>query len=305
MTWDEALTAFDRYLESERAASPRTRTAYARDLAEIQEFVRTDRAVSSPGRLDADDLRAYLAAMHRRLAPTSIARKLAAVRSLYRFLVRRGMAKRNPATALRSPRTRRPLPQVLSVDDAFRVVESTDGPPSLSIRDRAVLELLYGSGLRVSELAGLDLRDTDLDAGVLRVRGKGRKEREVPIGEMASDAIRRWLPERLGLRRPGSPASDDDALFLGRYGRRLGVRQVQHMVARRSLSAAGRRVGPHALRHSFATHLLGDGADLRSIQEMLGHASLATTERYTHVSIDKLMEVYDRAHPLARGRGSK
>jgi integrase/recombinase XerC len=302
VTWDEALAAFDRYLESERAASPHTRAAYGRDLAQIRDFSRRERRVADPSRLDADDLRAYLAAMHRRLAPASIARRLAAVRSLFRFLVRRGLAAKNPAAAVRSPRARRPLPKVLGVDDAFRTIESASGTSRLSVRDRAILELLYGSGLRVSELVAIDLLDLDLDAAVLRVRGKGRKEREVPVGEMAADAIRRWLPERLALRRT---AADGEALFLGRAGRRLGVRQVQKMVGRRSLAAAGRRVGPHALRHSFATHLLGDGADLRSIQEMLGHASLATTERYTHVSIDKLMEVYDRAHPLARGSGPK
>ena len=299
MTWDEATLAFDAYLASERAASRHTRAAYVRDLTELREFSRAKGVGRTPESLRIDDLRAWLAALHRRLAPTSIARMIAAVRSLFRFLVRRGFVARNPTAGLRSPRARRPLPNVLSVDEAFRVVEAPAVAPPLGTRDRALLELLYGSGLRVSELSGVDLGDVDLEAGVIRVRGKGRKEREVPLGEVSVEALRLWLPERLALQRA---ASTPNALFLGRRGRRLGVRQVQHLVGRYSLQATGRHVGPHALRHSFATHLLDDGADLRSIQEMLGHASLATTERYTHVSIDKLMEVYDRAHPMARGR---
>jgi integrase/recombinase XerC len=297
MTWDEATAAFDAYLAAERAASRHTRIAYGRDVAELRAFLARRGGARSPARLGTDDLRAWLADLHRTNAATSIGRKLAAIRSLYRFLVRRGHVAKDPAGVLRSPRTRRPLPKVLSVDDAFRVVEAPKAGP-LAARERAMLELLYGSGLRVSELVGVDLADLDPGAGVLRVRGKGRKEREVPVGEIALDAIRGWLPERLSWLQTGGEAA---ALFLSRRGRRISVRQVENVVARWSVLAAGRRVGPHALRHSFATHLLDDGADLRSIQEMLGHASLSTTEQYTHVSIDRLMEVYDRAHPLAKG----
>ncbi|MEM6958578.1 MAG: tyrosine-type recombinase/integrase [Myxococcota bacterium] len=214
----------------------------------------------------------------------------------------------NPASSLRSPKRAQALPRFLSVEDALRVVEApkADGQraPALRLRDAAMLELLYGGGLRVGELAGLTLARLDLGRRELRVMGKGSKERVVPLGEGALDALEAYLPVRGTLRAKKRPLQSD-SLFVGRYGTDLTVRQCQNIVRRYGQLGAGRTdLHPHAMRHTCATHLLDGGADLRSIQELLGHASLSTTQRYTQVSIDRLMEVYDKAHPLAKEQAS-
>jgi integrase/recombinase XerC len=248
-------------------------------------------------------LRSFLGQLARTHAPPSIGRKVAAVRSFLHYLEVRGEITMNAAASLELPKVRRPLPTFVNVDAAAEIVEAPDNDSAEGQRDRAMLEVMYGAGVRVSELVGLDIGDVDFDAdgGRARVTGKGRKERIVPFGSHAKDALSKWMVRRNELRHPKTGAIDDRALFVSRLGKRIGVRQVQHLVRRYGALGAGRAdMHPHALRHTFATHLLDGGADLRSIQRMLGHASLSTTQRYTHVSTEHLMKVYDSAHPLAR-----
>jgi integrase/recombinase XerC len=237
------------------------------------------------------------------VSPVTIARKLSSLRAFYAYLEREGLARDNPSRLLASPKLRRKLPTLLNASAAADVMEAPltrKGREAERLRDAAMLELLYGSGLRVSELAALDVNDVSLGAGEVRVLGKGRKERIVPVGSKAVESLSRYLEQRASLAGEGE-RSAAKALFLGRRGTRLGVRRVQTLVQRYGALGAGRAdLHPHALRHSCATHMLEGGADLRSIQEMLGHSSLSTTQRYTHVSLDQLFAVYDRAHPLAQ-----
>ena len=290
----DPLEAFLRYLEVEKHASPHTLRSYRHDLEDCRRVL----GVTEPSAMRAVDgraIRAYLAALHTRgLDPTSVARKLAAVRSWCRFLVRRGMLAHNPALQVRAPRPSRKLVSFLPIDETAALM---DAPvPGTTARDTAIVEMLYASGLRVSELVGLDLADVDLAAATVRVLGKGGKERMVPFGAAAARALRDHLAERGAAGR---------AMFLNRRGGRLTVRSV-HTIVRRRAAAVGidRRVTPHTLRHTFATHLLDSGADLRMIQELLGHSRLSTTQRYTHVGSDQLMRIYDAAHPRARERRS-
>ncbi len=284
----DPLTAFLRYLEVEKNASVHTLRSYRQDLEDFQRIL--DIAGTAAMRaLDARGVRAYLAALHTRgLDPTSVARKLAAVRSWCRFLVRRGVLPHNPARQIRAPRLSRKLVSFLPIDETVALMDA----PRATARDTAIVELLYASGLRVSELVGLDLRDVDRAGMTVRVLGKGGKERIVPFGTAADRALRELLGER------GEAAGP---LFLNRRGGRLTVRSVHTIVRRRAAAVGiGRRVSPHTLRHTFATHLLDSGADLRMIQELLGHSRLSTTQRYTHVGSDQLMKIYDAAHPRAR-----
>jgi integrase/recombinase XerC len=307
--------AIDGYLGrlAERTSSPHTLDAYRRDLAQLASFVRTSPRAASLrelpdaeqlGRLDVGHLRAFLAELARTHSPASVARKLAAVRGFARDLTARGVFAKDPSALLGSPKVRRPLPTLLNVDHAAQVVESPEGAGPEAVRDRALLELLYGGGLRLGELCGARLDDLSLDpgSGRLRVRGKGNKERVVPLGEHASRALGRYLAEaRARLAHPTTGALDARALFVSRRGLPLSRRTVQLLVQRYGAKGAGRAdLHPHALRHTCATHLLDGGADLRSIQRLLGHATLATTQRYTHVSVDHLVRAYDGAHPLAR-----
>jgi integrase/recombinase XerC len=239
----------------------------------------------------------------RKNAPSSIARKVAAVRSWMRWLRRRRHIATSPADQLATPKVRRPLPTLLSVDAAREVIEAPTADTPRGVRDRAVLELLYGSGLRVSELCNLDVDALDLAGATARVRGKGNKERVVPLGSKCAAAITRWLAERPRVVHPKTGRQDPKAAFLAIRGARIGPRAVRSVVHAYGASGAGRAdLHPHALRHTCATHMLDGGADLRAIQEMLGHASLSTTQRYTHVSMEHLMRVYDAAHPLARAK---
>ncbi|WP_437540048.1 tyrosine recombinase XerC [Sorangium sp. So ce726] len=256
--------------------------------------------------LDVLLLRSWLGSLARTHAPASIARKVGAARALLRYLERRGEVDKNAAAQLALPKVRRPLPTFLDVDAAAEVMEIPGAETAEGLRDRAMLETLYGAGLRVSELCGLDLTHVDrhpADRAAVRVVGKGNKERIVPLGSHALAAIERYLERRDELADPTTGARDPRALFLSRRGARIGVRRVQALVQRYGALGAGRAdLHPHALRHTCATHLLDGGADLRAIQKLLGHASLATTQRYTHVSIDHLLKVYDAAHPMARKR---
>ena len=287
----DLVPAFLRYLAAERGASAHTLRSYAADLAELQAFLRGAR-VPGLAAADARVLRGYLAWLHGRgLAKSSIARKLASVRSCYRFLARRELVAANPARQLASPRLPRRLPSVLPKDESKDLLDAPSEDTLAGRRDRALLELLYASGVRVAECCGLDLEDLDRRHGTVRVMGKGRKERVVPVGEIALEALDAYLDRRGGGNGP---------LFRNARGTRLSTRSV-HSIVRQRARAAGlaRRVTPHTLRHTFATHLLGEGADLRFIQELLGHSRLSTTQRYTHVSPEHLMKVYDAAHPRA------
>jgi integrase/recombinase XerC len=288
------------HLETERRASAHTVRAYLGDLAKYAAFLAARGAGVVPS--SPAVVRAFVAEAAASAGPVSIGRKLSALRTLYRFLVREGLAPDNPARAVSSPRRPKPLPEVLPEEEVAALVEAPNAEQgALALRDRAFLELLYASGLRVSELTGLDVGDLDLAQGLVRVLGKRRKERIVPFGGPAAGALRRWLDEgrpALAARARGPAAG---ALFLNHRGGRLGPRSVARRISRWVLAAGlPRHVHPHVLRHSFATHLLGNGADLRGIQELLGHASLSTTQRYTHLDWKRLAEVYDRAHPRAR-----
>ncbi|HLK37153.1 MAG TPA: tyrosine recombinase XerC [Polyangiaceae bacterium] len=305
MTLDESLGAFVRYLEAERRASPRTVTEYRRDIAGLAEFARDQRpaALDDVAAIDVYLLRSWLGLLARKHAASSIARKVAAVRTWMRWMRRRGVLKTSPADQLATPKVRRGLPTLLSVDAAKQVVESPSAESPVGVRDRAILEVLYGSGVRVSELCGLDLEAVDLVQATARVRGKGNKERMVPLGRPCVDALRRWLEVRSALKHPKHATQDPRALFLSVRGARIGTKAVWTLTRNSGATGAGRAdLHPHALRHTCATHMLEGGADLRAIQEMLGHASLSTTQRYMHVSMERLMRVYDAAHPLARAK---
>jgi integrase/recombinase XerC len=303
---DGAIERFASYLDNERRSSPNTRSAYLRDLGQLAAFA-AERLGAPPQLQDLEVhlLRGWLGSLARTHAPPSIARKIGAARAFLRWLHRRGLIARNAALELSLPKVRRPLPTFLDVDAAAEVMTAPGTDSGEGVRDRAMLELLYGCGLRVSELCGLDVGDVDLgaDAATVRVVGKGNKERAVPLGSHGVAALRAWLEVRAGMARRGR---DEEAMFVARSGRRLGVRRVQVLVQRYGALGAGRAdLHPHALRHTCATHLMDGGADLRAIQKMLGHSSLSTTQRYTHVSIDHLMAVYDRAHPLAKRRPAR
>lgn len=301
----EAAEAFTTYLATQRRASPNTVAAYGRDLGSLLAFAeeKAPRALARPGAIDVYVLRGWLGQLARTCAASSVARKVAAVRTWMRWLQRQGTIEKNAAEELATPKVRRPLPTFLSVDAAAEVVESPGDATAARARDHALLELLYGSGLRVSEATSLSIADVDLPGRTARVVGKGNKERVVPLGAKCVEALARWLEARPALRHPRTGAIDPRAVFVSTRGRRLGVRAVQDIVRKHGMLGAGRAdLHPHALRHTCATHLLDGGADLRSIQEILGHSSLSTTQRYTHVSMDHLLKVYDAAHPLATKR---
>jgi len=297
--WERELNEFALHLRAERALSAHTRRAYVSDVRQLALAI----GQSQPGRVGADDVRGYLADLHGRRHPTTIGRKLAAVRTFFRFLQREGRCSQDPTLGIPTPRAPKRLPHPLPVDDCVTLIERGDrgdAPDSeKSLRDRALLELLYGAGLRVGELAALDVRDVDLHRGDVRVRGKGGVERVVPLPAEARAALARYLERRRG---PGLLA---EPLFRSLRPRRDGRRRLGVRDVRRTLRAHARQAGisdrvhPHRLRHSYATHLLDMGADLREIQELLGHKSLSTTEKYTAVSVERLAEVYDRAHPRA------
>ncbi|HEY3352338.1 MAG TPA: tyrosine-type recombinase/integrase [Polyangia bacterium] len=315
----ELVARFAQYLEAEKRSSPHTLRAYLRDLEEFIAFA-TDKLEGrgqelTPATLDVPLCRSYLASLFGRNEPATIGRKLASLRSFCRYLVRQRVLADSPARLLKTPKQKKPLPKLLPVDDVFRLCEAprprdADDPviAAAAARDRAIVEMLYGAGLRVSECVGLDLGDVARDAGraLVRVRsGKGRKDRVVPLGTKAVAALEDYLRLRGALCHPRTGAQDLQAIFLNHRGGRLTARSIARNLLRDEITSGVRAASPHALRHSFATHLLDGGADLRSIQELLGHASLSTTQRYTHVSIDHLMEVYDRAHPHAKGNDGK
>ncbi len=300
------ISQFIHYLSIEKNASPHTCRGYLKDLEEFERFLKDSGTPLSSGgevrmeNVDRLAIRKYLSFLHRRNKKSSIARKISTLRSFFKYLVKEERISSNPAKTVSSPKVEKILPTALTVDETFRLVESTKGIPETPssekgkkrrLRDLTILELLYSSGLRVSELVGLNSNQLDLELGIVRVMGKGRKERIVPVGKKAVEAVKNYLEER-GTLEAESP------LFVNARGGRLTARSVGRLVKEYTRrSGIFRKVSPHTLRHTFATHLLDAGADIREIQEMLGHASLSTTQRYTHVSMGKLMEVYDKAHP--------
>lgn len=296
----EVMAAFLRACEAERDLSPHTIAAYRRDLAQFVGWLARQRV----GTLDGIDrllLRRYVAFLDALgLARRSIARKVSAIRSMLTWAVTHDLVEDNAAEDVPVPKLDRTLPKVMRAADAARLCELPPGDDPAGQRDRAVLELLYGSGLRVSELCGLDVDDVDLSRGRLRVTGKGRKRRQVPMSEPAVRAVDAYVGGgRREQMRPTGSVDARHALFLNSRGGRLGPRSVRSMLARYLSAEGAAPVGPHALRHSFATHLLDGGADLRVVQELLGHASLATTQIYTHVSKERLKAVYEQSHPRA------
>jgi integrase/recombinase XerC len=296
-----AIAQFLRYLATERNASDLTIKAYREDLFGLVEWLGATRGDDPrPDALSSQDLRAYQAALQQAAyARNTIARKLASLRSFYRFAMRQGMATNNPAKPLRNPRRQRKLPHVLSNDEVGRLLLAPPEGSTAGLRDRAILETIYAAGLRVSELVALRDGDLDLQQQIARVRGKGRKERISPLGSYAIKAIKRYARSRI--RHPKTESLGRDApVFVNRFGRILTTRSVGRMLEKHiAVASLDSRTSPHTLRHSFATHLLDRGADIRSVQELLGHKSLATTQIYTHVSAANLRQVYERAHPRA------
>ena len=297
-----AIARFLHYLGVERNASDLTVKSYREDLVALARYLTEarDGRPPQPGEITVLELRGYVAALHEAgYAPTTIARRLASLRSFFRFGQREGWVDNNPAKPLRNPRKPRSLPHVLSGADVARLLQTPPADHPLGLRDRAILETMYSAGLRISEVVGLDHGDLDFEAEVVRVRGKGRKERLAPIGSYAMRALRQWLRTRVP--SPREPAGPESPVFVNRFGRRLTTRSVARMLEKYLRQAAlDRRTTPHSLRHSFATHLLDRGADIRSVQELLGHKSLVTTQIYTHVSTAALRAAYERAHPRAK-----
>lgn len=298
---EEALGDFLRYLADERNASAHTVKSYREDLCQAVEFVRASAAgrAATLSDLTPRALRSYAAWLHEQgYARATVARRLAAVRSWSRFLCQRGILSENPAAGLRGPRLDHKLPHFLGEQDLGVLLATPAADVPLGLRDRAILETLYSAGLRVSELTGLDVDDLDLDGGVATVRGKGRRERLAVLGRSALKALRGWLAERDALQT--GRARPCRAVFLNRRGGRLTVRSIGRLLAKHVRQAGlDPQASPHSLRHSFATHLLDRGADVRSVQELLGHRSLSTTQVYTHVTPRRLREAYDKAHPRA------
>ena len=303
----DRLRAFLDHLRLNRNVSAHTVAAYDGDLSRFLVFAATHLAKPlekvAPGDIDLRVVRGYMGELYRDgLSRASVARKLSALRTFARFMRREGWIAGDPVALAVAPRRERKVPAHLSIDEMARLLETPDGSQPLGRRDRAILELFYASGLRLSELVGLDMEDVNLSARVVRVMGKGRKERVVPFNTTAEKALRAWLGDRAVLRakRPRS-AAQGDPLFVNARGGRLTGRSVQRLVARYVAGCSTRfGISPHALRHSFATHLLQCGADLRAIQELLGHVQLSTTQRYTHVNAAQMLEVYRKSHPRAR-----
>jgi integrase/recombinase XerC len=293
------------FLELERHASHETVRSYVSDLRQFQTFMNAEHPsmiALNPDAVKTESIRAYLHWLDRkREKSTSMARKLAALRSFFRYLQREGLVGRNPAEAIRTPKQPKHLPRVLTKDDAAALMEFPADQAGGALRDRALLETLYSTGARVSELVGINFEDLRVSEGLAHLRGKGRKERIVPIGDVALRAIQAYLNRQpLMASRDGKTTKRvPSPVFRNSRGGRLTTRSVARIVARYSNRLVGGSVSPHTLRHSFATHLLDEGADLRSIQEMLGHASLSTTQKYTHLATDQILAVYDKTHPRA------
>ena len=288
------LDAYLEHLRSERQVSAHTLDGYRRDLLKVLALCEKS-AVTTWPELDTRTLRAFIARLHALgQSSRSLARLLSAVRGFYQYLGREGLCRHDPAAGLAAPKGERRLPRALDADRTAQLLDGAVEDDFLALRDQAMLELFYSSGLRLSELVGLNLTELDLPAGLVRVLGKGNKTRDLPVGRKAREAIEAWLP----LRRLVSPT--DDALFVGRQGKRLTPRAIQLRVRQAGVRELGQHLHPHMLRHSFASHMLESSQDLRAVQELLGHADIATTQVYTHLDFQHLAKVYDGAHPRAK-----
>jgi integrase/recombinase XerC len=295
-----AVQSFLRHLRIERNSSELTLKSYADDFESFYDYLRDRHGkIVEVEELQINLLRGYVTYLHEcEYARSTIARRLACLRSFFKFTTREGITSSNPAKALRTPRTGRKLPHFLTTEQVATLLEAPPANDAMGLRDRAILETMYSAGLRVAELVGLNLSDWDRAANILRVLGKGKKERIAPVGQYAAKALDRWLEVRVADPQ-GSP-EDRDAIFLNRFGQRLTTRSIGRMLEKYLLvTGLDSITSPHTLRHSFATHLLDGGADLRSVQELLGHKSLTTTQIYTHVSTRRLRETYEHAHPHA------
>ena len=297
---DKYLSSFEDFLSSERNYSKHTLRAYIADIKEFGLVLKDKGLISADNgeidfaHMDETPIRTFISRLYGKNKRVSISRKLASIRTFFEFLIRNGTIKSNPAKLVPTPKGEKRLPTFLTVDEVVKLVETPGSENVYESRDRAILELLYSCGLRVSELVGINLNNLDLISMSVKVLGKGNKERMVPLGSKACTAIKTYISQRLDLK------PEDDYLFVNSRGGRLSTRSIDRIIKKyAAISGIPKNISPHVLRHTFATHLLGGGADLRAIQEMLGHKSLSTTQRYTHISIEKIMEIYDKTHPRA------
>ena len=306
---ENAIRDFGTHIEVERNLSPHTKRNYLSDLRQFQDFLLSnnisvkkkvnDRLVH----IDQMTIRAFLAYLYRqKVKKVTISRKIASLRAFFKYLLREGRVKNNPAEMVQLPKIDKYLPTFLSVDEVFSLVDTEFKSDVFGLRDKAIIELCYSSGIRVGELAGLNVDDIDWTSSLAKIRGKGKKERIVPVGGPALEALKNYIKKRNELRKRNLVTDIEDPLFLNRFGTRITTRSVGRLLDKYVLlSGINRKIGPHSLRHTFATHLMDEGADMRVIQELLGHESLSTTQKYTSVSVSKLLEVYDNAHPKAKG----
>lgn len=303
MTLDTLIEKFDHYISIERNLSLHTRRNYISDLSQFKEYLKREYPKIRIKAIDSTIIRSYLGFIHKKNRKSSIARKLASLRTFFKFLLSVGILKENSASLVSTPRLEKHVPSFLSIDEMFSLLEMPDKNKLQGLRDKAIMETLYSSGLRVSELVEMNEDELDLNLGIIKVMGKGRKERIVLIGSKAIEALNNYLKSRKMMSKHPLPSSLNPPVFLNQRGGRLTARSVARII-NRYIEQCGilKNISPHSLRHTFATHMLDAGADLRAIQELLGHVSLSTTQKYTHVSIDKLMEVYDKAHPKSRER---
>ncbi len=303
---EQAIKAFEFHMEIERNLSPHTRKNYVADLKQFKTFLEEnihkenkEAVLKPPEHIDHLAVRMFLALLYKKkVKKVTIARKLAALRTFFGFLQREGKLTANPAEMIQAPKSEKYIPPFLSVDEMLTILDSRFPDDICGCRDKAILELFYSTGIRLSELTGLNIEDADLNEALLKVRGKGKKERLVPVGVKAMNALTGYINMRSDLDKIDFGGAAP--LFIGTKGARLNPRSVARIVDKYvQLSGLGRKISPHKIRHSFATHMMDAGADLRSIQELLGHESLSTTQKYTSVSVSRLMEVYDKAHPKA------
>lgn len=304
MDMENAVREFGIHVEIERNLSSHTKRNYLADLRQFQQFLLNE-GIDGLDRIDHFVIRGFLASLYRRnIKKVTISRKVASIKTFFKYLLREGKISVNPAEMIQAPKVEKYLPVFLSVDEMFQLLGVKFTENVLGLRDRAILELFYSAGVRVSELTGLNMVDIDVPRGLAKIRGKGKKERIVPVGNPAIESIKNYLGKRSGLLRDQREDYADAPLFLNRLGDRLTTRSVRRVIDKYVLmSGIRKKISPHVLRHTFATHLMDAGADLRVIQEMLGHASLSTTQKYTSVSVSRLMDVYDKSHPRAQKGG--
>jgi integrase/recombinase XerC len=296
---------FQIYLEVEKNVSVHTRIAYIADIQEFARFLQDNNFIKNQDEIinaEMETIREYLSWLYRqKVKKVTVNRKVSSLRAFYKYVLRQGKISNNPAQMIQTLKTEKYMPSFLSIDEMFELLKTQNDKSVLSLRNRAMLEIFYSSGLRLSELAGLDLIDLDFKQKLVKVRGKGRKERIVPVGEPAIKAVKEYLDKIGEIRQDKDKDIFKKPLFINALGTRITTRSIARIVNEvTAKSGIGRKISPHALRHSFATHLLNAGADLRSIQELLGHESLSTTQKYTAVNINRMMEVYDKAHPRAK-----